>query len=473
MYKIVLVGLFSFSLLFTRLYNLPQTTRFTRDESSNLVDMHRIFKDKELTMIGPVDVNNIIIYPSLTHYMLLPFAVLGNFSPASPAYGSVFWGVAAALLLLVLVNKVSGNKFLIWIGILIVVWYPFVESARWAWNPHLVPFASVLALLFWFRKKIWAKFISGVFFGVCFWLHYFSFVSFAVFIFIWGLVQLGKGKLKEVGMVGLGFVLTLVPFVVFDLKNPPGLFFGKYLSSNLISQGTSRNLANLPELLLTSFNQTSFYVTQNWLLAIVVGLGICYLIYWDIKYQKNNLVFILPVITQLAMVAFLPYFAGRYFLLASIFFIVWLVQTRDLLAERVTKGLIILMIVGSAFSLPKLLTKPQIAPGGGVVGELVNYMVGVIKSRELKNVNVAVLASTDPDPLGVIYRDTLLVNEVRILPATNYTLTDNLFVITQENEASVRTDNANVVDNFRKGKASLEYQLPNTSWKLFLFNRNQ
>ena len=107
--KVLLFVLFVIAVLFTRYYNIEKTTRFTRDESQNLVDIHRIFVDKEITLIGPIDVTKTIIYPSLTFYMLLPFAFLGNFEPASPAYGTAFFGILTAFIILYLTKIINRN----------------------------------------------------------------------------------------------------------------------------------------------------------------------------------------------------------------------------------------------------------------------------------------------------------------------------------------------------------------------------
>ena len=155
--------IFTGLLLFTRFYNLEHTTRFTRDESSNLMDMHRIFVEKKLTLIGPIDVNNIIIYPSLTFYMLLPFSIIDNFSTSSPAVGTAFYGIVTIFILLYLIKKIN-KKLLIPMAILFLVWHPLLETNRWAWNPHLVPLMQALALLFWFRKSRLSAFLAGIFF---------------------------------------------------------------------------------------------------------------------------------------------------------------------------------------------------------------------------------------------------------------------------------------------------------------------
>src|SRR3972149_11792475 len=130
-FKIFWTILFFISILFTRFYNLEKTTRFTRDESQNLVDMHRIYVDRDITFVGPINYGETIVYPSTTFYMLLPFAALGNFEAYSPALGTAFYGVITVILILLVVKKMN-EKLMLPVGLLSLVWFPLLETSRWA-----------------------------------------------------------------------------------------------------------------------------------------------------------------------------------------------------------------------------------------------------------------------------------------------------------------------------------------------------
>lgn len=94
-------------LIFSRFYNLDKTARFIWDESSDLVTMHQIFVERNLTLIGPISEDGNKVFGSLSYYMLLPFTVIGKFDPVSPAYGAAFWGVLTGLLIIYLGFKVN------------------------------------------------------------------------------------------------------------------------------------------------------------------------------------------------------------------------------------------------------------------------------------------------------------------------------------------------------------------------------
>ena len=86
--SVFILALLVVTLLFTRLYNLDKTARFIWDESSDLVNIHEIYVDKNITLIGPISEDGSKVFGSLTYYMLLPFAIAGNFDPVSTAYGA-------------------------------------------------------------------------------------------------------------------------------------------------------------------------------------------------------------------------------------------------------------------------------------------------------------------------------------------------------------------------------------------------
>lgn len=468
--KRLIVGLLLFLLIFTRFYNLPRTNRFTRDESQNLVDIHRIYVDRDITLIGPIDGTKTIIYPSLTFYMLLPFAFLGSFEPWSPSYGTAFFGLLTVFLIL-FITKQLNKKYVQWLFVFLLFGFPFLESARWAWNPHLVPFTSSLAFIFFFTKGKWWKLLSGIFFGLSFHLHYLTIISFAVFLGLWAVSNLKKRNLIEPFLVGLGFFLTIIPFIIFDLKNPPGLFFGYFLQNNMARTGAAQELSNLPMTLLQNLWHVLIYLAKSRYLAGSLAILLSSLVYLDIKKRRfGHFVYFLPVVAQTVAISFLPVFANRYFLLGIIFFIVWLILKRDDLSEKIVKVAFVVMAIGGLLSLDSVLTKPIMEPSAFVVGRGADAIKQKIKEDGLKNVNIAVLASPDRDPLGTVYRHTLLVKDSPILSEFEYATTDDLFVVTTSDESVIRDETGSIMHGFRKGKVE-EIGIIDEKWKLYLFKR--
>lgn len=469
--RIIIIFTFIFWVVFFRFYNLAATTRFTRDESSNLRDMKRIWVTRDLTLIGPIDANATIIYPSLTFYMLMPFALLGKFEPQSPAYGTAFFGVLIVGLILILVKKLN-KKLQYLLAALSIVWFPLIESSRWAWNPHLVSFTSFIAILFYFRKDKISLILSGIFFGLSFHLHYLTFFSFAAFLFLVGLKTLKEKKILVPMLIFLGFFLMIIPFIYFDWKNPPGLFFNHFWKNNLIRSHGAPDMLNFFQSFLIDIYQSLYYLSQNMFLAIILGFLLVALIIRDIKTKSKSLLFLVPVLPQIAIISFLPTFENRYFLLGLPFFLTWVIYPREKgEGMLVVKIVILIMILGSLGQLKTQLTKPVREPAAGTVSTASNYIKDKVNKDERKNVNVAVLASPDPDPLGIVYRHTLEVKGINLLLNNQYEITDNLFIVTTSSEERVREDPAHVMNGFRKGPLAETYSLNNSNWKVYLFNR--
>ena len=169
--RFFLILLFLTALIFTRFYNLEKTARFVWDESSNLVNIHRIYQTKDLTLIGPISEDGNKVFGSLTYYLLLPFAVLGHFDPASTAYGAAFWGTVTAVILFYLSLKINP-RLKILSALLITVWWVLLIPSRWAWNPNFLPLWSSLSLLVLFSRIKWRYFLAGLFLAIGLHHHY-------------------------------------------------------------------------------------------------------------------------------------------------------------------------------------------------------------------------------------------------------------------------------------------------------------
>ncbi len=469
-FKNLAVLVFFVIIVFTRFYNLEGTTRFTRDESQNLLDMYNIFNDRKITFVGPINYGETIVYPSTTFYMLLPFAALGNFEAYSPALGTAFYGVATAILILLVVKKIN-EKLVLPVALLCLIWFPLLETSRWAWNPHLVPFTTFAAIFLFFQKRPALRFLAGFFFGLSFHLHYLTVVSFSTFALISFVSSVKEKKFKDSLVLWLGFLVAMVPFVIFDLRNPPGLFFTHYVKNNLVSAGAGSELAVFPKTFVDNIYNVLVLIVQSKFLATILGVLFAGILVFDLRKNRQSFLWLAPVIGQIAIISFLPFYENRYFYLGLPFFVVWLCYPRKNWGSVLSKAAVLIMIIGSLFSVKKQLTEPIRVPDTKSIRLITTYIKDVVDQDERKNVNVAVLASPDRDPLGIIYRHVLEIKGISLLADYQYDITDNLFVISTSEEGAVWVDPANIMTAFRQGKIAKRYAIDNTSWKIYLFNR--
>lgn len=467
-YILILIAVFVLVLVFSRFYNIPHTARFTEDESGFLVTLHQIFIEKKLTLVGQVNEQGTKVFGSLSIYLLMPFAILGNFNPISVFYGAAFWGVLIGLVMLYL-GKLINKKLIYVSAILILVWFPLLQTGRWAWNPNFIPFWVALGIVCYLKSKnLFFSFMSGIFFGLSIHQHYYAIFGTSIFIFIIAMEALIRKNIKNVFLPGIGFVLTLLPFLIFDLRHPPGLFIlgaAKQAHVTLVSQVLGNFLSFSAE--------TLKYYTQSLYLAVGLAVVILGLFIFDIVKKNRSLLFFIPCIFQILLISILGLYFTHYFFVIIPFFFVWIIYPRKRMGKYLSYTAISILIIGGLISFVSQITRTNVHPDLQTVVKITSVLENEIKSEDLKNVNIVVLASPDHNTEGRKYRDLLLVSDnLQIKSTGEYSITDNLFVISTASESIIRADPATEISNFRSGKLSGEWQIDNSPWVVYLLNRN-
>lgn len=469
--RIILFLLFTGLLIFTRFYNLDYTARFTEDESKDLVGIHQIYVDKKITLVGPTNEQGTKVFSSLTFYMLLPAAILGHFDPASTAYGMAFWGVVTAILILYL-TKQTNSKLVPLVAILLVIWFPLLETSRWAWNPNLIPLWVTLALIFYKSNNKWLLILTGLFLGLSVHSHYYSIFAAVIFLLTISLILLIKKHFSGIFLAWFGFVAVLSPFVIFDLRHPPGIFLTGLISES----GSIGGGIDMAKIVLNVFGNFSFlmhFYTQSGILAVILAILSLLLFFRDIKKKDLSIIFLIPWILQCVAVAFLPEQAARYLIPGLLFFFVWVISERRGLGKILSALILLTLIVGGAFSVYVQLTSSTWPPPIPVVREISNIVENDIRSKDLKNVNIAVLDSPDHNTEGKKYRDVLLVlGDNNILTKNEYFTSDHLFVISTAKEEVIRADPAVEMTKFRSGRLLESIPVDSSGWYVYHFIRN-
>ncbi|KKU02713.1 MAG: hypothetical protein UX95_C0023G0003 [Candidatus Woesebacteria bacterium GW2011_GWD1_47_21] len=465
---LLIFALFALLLLFSRFYNVDRTARFVWDESSDLVRMHQIFDEKNLTLIGPISEDGNKVFGSLTYYMLLPFTILGNFDPLSPTLGAAFWGVVTAFLVVYLAARVNKN-ILLFILPIAVFWYPLVETGRWAWNPNLIPFWVTLALIFYLRKSIFSKFLSGAFMGLALHHHYLSGFAILGMALVILFTRPKKIKAREFFSFSAGAFLAILPFVVFDLTHPPGLFLSRILYFNYL--GGPGEKVSLLKNLVSVVDGTFGYFTQSNLFKAGLFASWLALIYTDIKSRSKALPFAAVFLVQILGLLFVKDFYVHYVLPAVPFFLLYLIYPRKALGKTLSYLSLSVLLLSSLFSFPKQITKVTWEGDIASVKYMARTIEQKIKENDLKNANLAVLSSPDPNTYGRRFRDLLLLKGVNLRTKEEYQISDALFVITTANSEALRTDPAYEMNSFRNGPLVESWEVPDSEWRIFLFSK--
>jgi len=466
------VVLFLLLVAFSRFWNISNTATFTEDESKDLVGIHGIYVDKNLTLVGPRNSQGTKVFSSSTFYMLLPGAILTSFDPVGPAYSSAFWGVITALIILLIARKINP-KLSFWVSILVLVWYPLLLTSRWAWNPNLIPFWTALAVYF-FLKKGWWKLLAGVSLGLTVHSHYYSIFAAGMFVFVYLVDSLRKRKLKEWLYLISGLLFALLPFVVFDLLHPPGIFVTGIFSQARSVSGAldfQRVIINF----FTSIKEILFTYTRSEILGAFLGISLTLLLVADLKAKSYSIVYFLPWLVQIILVSFLPEQFGHYLIPGLIFFLIWVVyQRKQQWGKKVQLFTVAVLIIGGLFSLKSQLTLSTSYPPIPIMRTIAKDIFEDITQNDRKNVNMAVLASPDKNTEGKRYRDLLLVmGNLNILTRDQYSLSDHLFVISTSGEKTVREDPALEMNDFRAGPLVESIEVANSPWLIYHFTRSK
>lgn len=468
-----LLLIFILCLVLSRFLWLDKSARFTRDESSDLARMHEYWKGKKITLVGPISNDNIKVFSSLTYYMLMPFAALGNFDPVSPVWGTAFFGLLTALLLFSFVKK-TNRSLLALACFLLLVWFPLVLTSRWAWNPHLVPFWMALAIWSYLRKTIMWSIVAGLSLGLSVHNHYVALVPAAIFLIIVVANQWRekRGK-RHIVLTMMGFAFAFLPFILFDVRHPPGLFLRSYFLSTQPNIEASITFAEFVSRLASNIGVTLETFAPGKLSASAVGIATLALAYADVKSKKYFfLQWLAPVVGLILAGIFLDGFHLRYVVGVAPFYFAYIFQKRASTSKIVQVALMAIILVNSVTQFPDLLTRPGIPPSINIIREASNYIDRTIKSNpEIKNANVTVDMSEDMDMLATKYRDYLSIRGVQFKAASEYDASEHLFVISQETESRLReSESFPLKEVFGKQKVNDIYEIPQSNWRVLWFS---
>jgi len=442
--------------LFLRLFLLDVSTHFLSDESRDLVNIHQIWVEKKVTLVGPISDDRSHVYSSLTYYMLLPFAIGWNFDPLGTVVGAAFWGILTWFLMIKMIQKYHPNWWLLGMG-LATIWWPLISTSRWPWNPNLLLFWLFLGLFLNGSKNQIVRIATGLVFGLAIHHHYLAIIPAALMII----------KQRD-WLLALGIAIALCPFIIFDLRHPPGIFISRMIDYNqgAVKLDLGNQIFKFKEIFAYLMEQI-FQQKAIILIGTMITLGLSV---WDVF--KNSSARGWLIMWLLTLVPLIFYSKQSHYLLPILpFFVLWLFSKREFVGEKLAKSMVILIIIGSVFNIASHYQQPDWMGDLRVLRGGTKIIKEQIESQKLVNANLAVLASPDIYPSGKKFRDLLLVNNIRLKMYEEYETSDNLFIITMADEPTLRKDPAAELAYFKNGPFAGLWQIPGTKWKVIQLNR--
>lgn len=447
--------------IFLRLYNLNTTARFTRDESSDLVSMKRIIDQKDITLIGPIAEGNTGIFSSLTYYISLPFVYFSKFDPIGPVMAVSFYGLITVFLIWFFFKK-EKVKWLPFF-LLPVLISPFVEISRWAWNPHFIPFWQILGLIIFISNIPFHLVITGILFGLTIHQHWYSvFSCLGLTILIY---QKNK-KIKDIFHYLIGLFISIVPFIIFDLTHPPGLFLSRMLYFSPVSTTNHFNLINFfIKFIKIPLQFTQYISSSNQIFGWTILILSLILISKNLLNKKHSLnLFLVPIAFQFIGLSFISSpIADRYLIPSILFFIIWLSKNSK---SIISKLIVLIIITSSISSLPRILTQIDWTNNINALKEITKIIE--IESTKTNNpFNLVVLQSPDGNTKGTRFRDLLKIKNINPLPPEDYQTPKTLYVISYNSWEKIKEDPAYEMSHFRKNSPDDSWQIDNSSWILY------
>lgn len=390
----------------------------------------------------------------------MPFLIMGKFDPLTPIFGTVLGGIITVIGLFLLYRRFNPSKSLIFVGLIALTWFPLLQSSRsglWAWHVSYIPMWLTLGILLYLRGSKLSMILAGFFMGLTIHHHYISIFAVISFILTAAIDKVRHKKYTQILLLFVGIALAILPFVIFDLRHPPGLFLSKIIYNSPVTQSFSPSMT-LTKLSSLSMEMTFFFTQSKNIALALLLIGVA-LIFWDFGNRSKSILWLTGWAGQLIGLTFIQNdgVSVHYLLSASIFFLIWIVVPRKGFGGFLSTFILVILAVSSTISLNPQLTRKNWQTDIPSVRLLTNTIKNEITTRYLKNNNLAVLASPDNNVYGRRYRDVLLVND---------------FVISIADEKTVRFDQAYEMNFFRNGELMSKWSWPNSEWSLYLFNKN-
>src|SRR3989344_1661258 len=445
-------------LILSRFILLDTSARFVWDESDDLARMSQMYHRNPITLIGPMNANKTFVQSSLTYYMLMPGAALTNFHPMGLVYMTALYGCLLVILLAYILKRFFGWRFPVAILFLTVL-FPFVQTGRWAWNPHFIPLWQTIALFIFLwnekKKKIFPWFFVGLIFTLAFHNHWYAIFSTAGLSLGLFFYLVPKKRIKEYVFYILGCIGAVMPLLIFDLLHPPGLFITRALFfSPLSPQNGAFNIASIPVKLINFPIEFMMYFVQSRQIAIVFLVVLLVYIVWVLR-QKTTTGFkkllLLPITTQIIGLTFIRGAVFDYYYLSAVVPFILFIAIPDK-NKQLNIGRILIIVSLCILSLLPSWSEFRKDTWMTNIGRKMKiYQIIKDNLPTDKKCNVFVPASDSGDAVGKIYRDLLIAREdIWLFSKEEYTNYMCIFIVSTAPISKIQHDPAYELDRIRK-----------------------
>ncbi|MBU1199945.1 hypothetical protein KJ953_00245 [Patescibacteria group bacterium] len=293
-FSIILVIL---TLLFSSLIRTIEVSNnnfaFTSDQARDMLDIRHMVVSKIPKIVGPTTSINGVFLGPFWYYFNLPAFIIGHGNPATLVYWNIFCYQLTGFLIWLYFKK-KNQTLAVVTSILFLLMPTGFSVTRYVWNANPMPMFTALFLLLVFDiiykpskiKKISLGIISGLFLQVE--------AAFAIIFLPFSLILLSKQKhkLNNIKHFLFGFLPTLIPQVIFELRHNfimTKTFFNEFTGSSDMLGNNLSLITKITDRFLNFKNQLSgtLYLGTNLVLLLFV-LAILFFIYQSKTNLKNT-----------------------------------------------------------------------------------------------------------------------------------------------------------------------------------------
>lgn len=248
--------------LFLRLYRIQDFYMFLADQGRDAVIIRRIILLQKFPLIGPPSSIGEVFLGPLYYYIIAPFLWIFRSNPVGLAIGVGLLSMGATTLIYFIVRKIVSRKAALILSLFISFSALFVDIGRFSWNPNLLPYFAFITMSLFFlalygKRKMLYSILFGVFFGISFQLHHLAallIIPITLYFILFLFKKRDFSAIRVPLISGIGFTLTLIPFVIFELRH-------NFLNiRNLISLFTKQNVVSSGPLINRLIDVTSAVV---------------------------------------------------------------------------------------------------------------------------------------------------------------------------------------------------------------------
>jgi hypothetical protein len=203
---------------------------FTMDQARDMLAIRRMAVGLTPALVGPTTSINGVFLGPFWYYFNLPAFIFSGGNPAALVYWQILWYHLAAIIFYIFTYK--KNHLFVFIFSLLFIFVPtFFYATRYSWNANAMPIFTLIYLVSLVetltspsRNKL---FLLGLIAGLSFQIE----AAFAVLFFPFAFFSLlinnfsshggrrNSRMVKLLAWLTLGFVITLIPQVLFELRH--------------------------------------------------------------------------------------------------------------------------------------------------------------------------------------------------------------------------------------------------------------